>query len=542
MTRPPSGFGGHIFMTAMPRGFGNSLRRYGALLNKFDVAVIGGFVYMCPRAVGVPDSAQGIPPRFVFEVVRRIHPEIRRRIARANRVFIEKPWREDIARWDGEVKPSILREAAALRAVDLARLTDADVAGHVQRAAAFLDRAIESHHSFNLCALLPVGDFLVHAMGWTGLTPSALLEACRGLSAPSAGAVPEMTRLTSALAADASAKALLLSKTDANAVIDGLLAHPGEVGAAMRAYLEEVGLRCLGGYDISERFARDSPDLLVRTIAAALMRPPAGDPSAAVNRALASIRAKVPTEHQATFDALFEEVRVTYRIRDERNFFGDALATGVARLAVLEAGRRLVASGHLHDAEHAVDATATELAALLRGQPGPSADEVAARYRFRMDADIDAMPDRLGFPPSPPPPDDWLPGDAARVAKAIGVVIELMFGARHEPQTPKLLKGFPASPGVFEGPARVVREASELDTVREGEVLVTPATSPTFNVVLPLIGAIVTERGGALCHAAIVAREYGLPAVVGSVGALKTITTGTRLRVDGAAGDVTILD
>ena len=122
------------------------------------------------------------------------------------------------------------------------------------------------------------------------------------------------------------------------------------------------------------------------------------------------------------------------------------------------------------------------------------------------------------------------------------MALDLMFGVRTEPQTAKLLKGFPASPGVFEGPARVVREASDLDTVREGEVLVTPATSPTFNVVLPLIGAIVTERGGALCHAAIVAREYGLPAVVGSLGVMKAIQTGTRLRVDGGTGEVAILD
>ncbi len=542
LTRPPSGFVKSIFPLAMPRGFSKSLREYGALLEKFDVAIIGGFVYMCTRGVGAPESAQGAPPRFVFEVMRRLHPEIRWRVKRAQSVFTERRWRQDVALWDNEVKPSLLREAAALRAEDVARMTDAQLADHVTRAAAFLDRAIESHHRFNMCALLPVGDFLAQATAWTGLTPSALLEACRGLSAPSAGAAPEMARLATALGTDADAKSLLLSSAAAAAIIEGLLARPGSVGEAMRAYMDEVGLRCMGGYDVSERHAHESPELLVRSIKAALAKPATEGAPAATSRALAAARATVPPEHQAAFDTLFEEVRITYRIRDERNFFGDALATGLARRAILETGRRLVAAGKLRNAEHALDAAAEELVALLTGKPGPSSDELAERSRFRLEADINAMPDNLGFMPSPPPPASWLPGDAARVARAIGMAIDLMFGVRTEPQTAKLLKGFPASPGVFEGPARVVREASELSTVREGEVLVTPATSPTFNVVLPLIGAIVTERGGALCHAAIVAREYGLPAVVGSLGVMKAIQTGTRLRVDGGTGEVAILD
>ncbi len=543
MTRPPSGFVKSIFPIAMPRGFAKSLREYGALLEKFDVAMIGGFVYMCTRGVGAPETAQGPPPRLIFEVMRRIHPEIRWRIKRAQSVFRDRRWRQDVALWDNEIKPSLLKEGAGLRAENLAGMTDAGLADHVRRAAALLDRAVEGHHRLNMCALLPLGDFLAQATTWTGLTPSALLEACRGLSTPSAGGAPEMAALKAALLADPEAKAVLLSAAAPSSIVEGLQQRPGAVGEAMRAYLDEVGWRCLGGYDVCELHARESPELLVRVIRAALAREHTPDSPASTGRALAAARAKVPPEHALAFDALFEEVRVTYRIRDERNFFGDAPATGLARRAILEAGRRLKASGRVQAVDHALDASAEELVALLTGQPGPTAAELAERYRFRMEADINAMPDRLGFPPSLPPPDDWLPGDAARVSRAVGMALEMMFSVRTEPQTtPKLLKGFPASPGVCEGPARVVREASELATVQAGEILITPATSPTFNVVLPLIGAIVTERGGALCHAAIVAREYGIPAVVGSVGVMKTIQTGMRIRVDGAAGEVTLLD
>ena len=63
-------------------------------------------------------------------------------------------------------------------------------------------------------------------------------------------------------------------------------------------------------------------------------------------------------------------------------------------------------------------------------------------------------------------------------------------------------------------------------------------TSPYFNVVLPLLGAIVTDRGGQLCHAAIVAREYGIPGIVGTREATRLIADGARVRVDGSTGEV----
>jgi len=73
-------------------------------------------------------------------------------------------------------------------------------------------------------------------------------------------------------------------------------------------------------------------------------------------------------------------------------------------------------------------------------------------------------------------------------------------------------------------------------------VLVTRATAPYFNVVLPLLGAIVTDRGGQLCHAAIVAREYGIPGVVGTREATTRIPDGARVRVDGTKGEIHVLD
>jgi pyruvate,water dikinase len=104
------------------------------------------------------------------------------------------------------------------------------------------------------------------------------------------------------------------------------------------------------------------------------------------------------------------------------------------------------------------------------------------------------------------------------------------------------LGGMAASPGVVEGVARVVGGAEDLDQIQQGEVLVTRITAPSWGPVFGRIAATVTDIGGMMSHAAIVCREYGLPAVTGVGSATTAIRTGQRVRVDGNNGTVTILD
>jgi pyruvate, water dikinase len=103
------------------------------------------------------------------------------------------------------------------------------------------------------------------------------------------------------------------------------------------------------------------------------------------------------------------------------------------------------------------------------------------------------------------------------------------------------LSGMAASPGLVEGRARVVRSADELGSIEEGEILVTPVTAPSWAPVFGKIRATVTDIGGMMSHAAIVCREYGLPAVTGTGNASSIIKTGQMLRVDGSTGEVVIL-
>ena len=123
-----------------------------------------------------------------------------------------------------------------------------------------------------------------------------------------------------------------------------------------------------------------------------------------------------------------------------------------------------------------------------------------------------------------------------------GITTEAVAGWLSSEGATGALSGMAASPGVVEGVARVVSGAEELDEVQEGEILVARITAPSWGPVFARIGAAVTDIGGMMSHAAIVCREYGLPAVTGAGSATTAIRTGQRVRVDGSSGTVTILD
>ena len=106
---------------------------------------------------------------------------------------------------------------------------------------------------------------------------------------------------------------------------------------------------------------------------------------------------------------------------------------------------------------------------------------------------------------------------------------------------PQTLRGHSASAGTVRGPARVVRSLSEADRVRAGDVLVAVATMPAWTPLFATIAAVVTDVGGITSHCAVVAREYGIPAVVGTTVATSMIRDGQLLEVDGQAGTVRIL-
>ena len=147
--------------------------------------------------------------------------------------------------------------------------------------------------------------------------------------------------------------------------------------------------------------------------------------------------------------------------------------------------------------------------------------------------------------------EDWIPLPAVgKIPEKItdpylimdwGITSEKLRTWSATPAKTKRLEGFAASKGVKEGKARVIREISRLAEVQEGEILVCPTTSPSWGPVFSKIQAVVTDLGGSMAHAAIIAREYKLPAVVGTATGTSVIKTGDAIRVDGERGTVEIL-
>ena len=99
-----------------------------------------------------------------------------------------------------------------------------------------------------------------------------------------------------------------------------------------------------------------------------------------------------------------------------------------------------------------------------------------------------------------------------------------------------VLRGVGCSPGIVEGPVRILHSLDEVGTIRKGDILVTRFTDPGWTPALGLVAGVVTEVGGMLSHAAVIGREYGIPAVLNVPGATKALHSGQRVRVDGTTG------
>jgi pyruvate,water dikinase len=183
-----------------------------------------------------------------------------------------------------------------------------------------------------------------------------------------------------------------------------------------------------------------------------------------------------------------------------------------------------------------------EMLALLRGESGVTVAELQQREDWYNNKTTDDVPAFLGPPPEPPPPLEALPEDARPGAAAIGAAFGNLSAPPIAAAGPEpVVRGLAVSAGSYEGTARLIQSPADFERLQQGDVLITKNTSATFNVVLPMLGAIVTDRGGQLSHAAIIAREYGIPALVGTGNATRVIADGARVRVDGVSGTVEVL-
>jgi len=256
--------------------------------------------------------------------------------------------------------------------------------------------------------------------------------------------------------------------------------------------------------------------------------------------AIANLLALVPKDNadgrakvQATMDNAIRMMPLT----PDHHFYIDQGTYARVRLVLVAIGSKLVELDRLDDPDDTIFLTYHELRVV---SAKPNAIDARALVRERRDEREQAMALR---------PREWvgtvsdwsLNGEPYKGLWGYPRKFHESQAAEQQTEPSTVVQGLPASPGVAEGPARLVASPEEFDQVQQGEVLVCKMTNPAWVVVFTKVAALVTDSGGQLSHPAVVAREFGIPAVVGTMTATQSIRTGQRVRVNGSTGEVEVL-
>jgi pyruvate,water dikinase len=221
----------------------------------------------------------------------------------------------------------------------------------------------------------------------------------------------------------------------------------------------------------------------------------------------------------AVFDHVLGLARRYMPLREDQRFYWQETLAAMRELFLL-IGDRLVVEGLLKDREEVFFATKDEMEACVKGRGGFPSWQIRNREReFQQLRNEHELAPHLTYPA-------FLVGNRP---------LDTSEGRE------QVLVGRPVSPGLKRGPVKVVSTPRQLSKVQTGDILVTRSTDPGWTPIFGLLGGLIMESGGQLSHGAVVAREYGLPAVAGIAGATQLLHDGQVVLLDGLSGTVTML-
>jgi pyruvate,water dikinase len=370
-----------------------------------------------------------------------------------------------------------------------------------------------------------LADFCEEALGPDGVTLAAtLIQGYDNLSSRPGAALGELAAVA-ATSADVSAA---LNGRD----FDRALAVDAEFSRRLDEFLEEYGWRVEGwGRYHVPTWSEDRTQPL-RLIARLLQNggSSAGDRAVAQREsALREVESRFDEEKLGRFRELLAASLAHTRISEGRAFW-QLMIDGSMRAPFIALGRRLRDSGAINEPNDVFFLRLEELTEAALHPAEPLQSRVASRK-----ADL-ARWERLTPPPfvGASPPADYVP---ETIKRAFG----RFWGGEIAPSAEaNVVNGNPASRGIVRGRARLIMNLGQADQLQSGEVLVCPSTAPPWTPLFAIAAAVVTDTGGVLSHSAICAREYGIPAVVGTQAGTQRIPDGAIVTVDGAAGTITI--
>jgi pyruvate,water dikinase len=437
------------------------------------------------------------------------------------------------ARWDTEYLPELLSHYAWMSAVDPARLSGAEAAGAWEEIWHRL-RRIWTIHFYVTGSTYPVLEEFAQAYEQlVGGSGGEALAITQGL----AGTLQELERATHSLAEAARHEPEVASAIASGA--DSLEALARVAGGAeflreLESFVEihgDIGQETLA---LESAPWRDDP-AKVLSILRQRLGAVGEDPAVRHKRVRkhaddVAKRARTKLADRPDDRARFEEVLTAVTaagpLTEEHNYWIDRLSQANVRRLSVAFGERLVRDGVLGRGDEIFLLYVTEVAAALRS-PRPLDDLVAERAREVRHWQQLRSPKHVGTPPSAPP------------QITPGVSLERVdFEYRVAQQDRYTLKGVAASAGLGRGTARVITGDEDFSKMRAGDVLVCRQSTVSWVPLFTMASAVVTELGGSLTHAAVVAREFGVPCVVAVGGAVSTLSDGEPLEVDGSAGTV----
>jgi pyruvate,water dikinase len=442
--------------------------------------------------------------------------------------------------WDEDWKPTVIAKNEPAKTADYSSMSDAEL---VKKLDEFTDHMryqwwIHGHINFVLLSSSAFCDMYDEVMQPKESTEA--YQTLQGFHTRSVDVSRAMWKLSRVVKSSPTLTKLFADKASNEIVAELDKSDDGRAfRAQLREFLEEFGWRSDAVYDLADIPWREDESIALSSIAGFVGLDDSEDPERHYQTAvkqreelLAKARAKLASDPEklAKFDELYEAARYSFPITEDHAFYIDQLGVGVFRRFAVAVGERHVAKGVFDKPDDVFFLRAPEVPeALLNG--GDRRAAVAERRATFEAAGKVIAPTSIGNPPEIPPDAPPDPFMDALVFRLLGMV------PPDDNPDPNIIRAVAGSPGVLTAKARVVRSLAEAqDTLEEGEVLVCEMTLPPWVPLFSIAGAIVADVGGVLSHCAIVAREFGVPAVVGSATGTTVIKTGQTITVDGNNG------
>ena len=518
---------------------------FGYLFDGIEFRDIGGWTYQRLRPIGGKDGPN-LPGWLMWILVRTV-PSLRRRITVAREAVRTDKASRFIREWYDTWLPELHSDIRRLLDVDRVSLADDPLLGHCDQVVHLAGRGIEVHTLVH-GAIAPIMYELVttceRLLGWD---MADTLRMVSGTSFKSTEPARQLHHLTD-MAKERPA-VLEPAGTAEDLIVDRLYqVDPGFAGAFAR-YLEEYGHRALGDTSADSTIA-ERPSLVLAMIHNQIGTGYDPDRVDAINTAAredAVTKARTAlaahSDALAEFDDVLDRAREAYPAREDNEFYTLSAPFALLRYVFLAIGNRLAGRGVIEQRDDVLFLHLNEARAAV-SNPTDLRDLVVRRKGERAWAVANPGPPFYGEESPTPSSLSFLPADARLPMESMLWSLESMLAVEASKTTQidsTSIAGTPASAGNYTGPVRIVMGENEFDKIQARDVLVCPITSPVWSLLFPTIGALVTDTGGILSHPAIIAREYGIPAVVATGNATQLLQDGQIVTVDGSAGTVQLV-